>query len=106
MCDSRELMPIPAFLFSSGGVTDFDPEHPEFAINDAGEKCLVIDTCMAFAVAALWKAGITTISCCCGHGDAPSGVITVKPGLPAGALLKAMLSMPTPLVDLFAEPRS
>lgn len=105
MCDTKVLLPIPQWLFTTGGVTDFDPDHPEFGINEAGEQCLSIDTCIAFAVKALWNAGITTISCCCSHGDSSYGVITVKRGLPAGALMSAVAAMPTKLVDMFGAPK-
>lgn len=87
MCTTRELVPIPQFLWDHGGVkmressgTDddwgFDPTHPEYGINERGEKCLALDTCIVPAIQALWAAGVVTVSCCCGHG-APHGVISI-----------------------------
>jgi len=73
MCDQKMLVPIPDMLTVSG----FDPTHPEFGINDDGERCLNLDACIVPAVQALWDAGIVTESCCCGHGDA-WGVIKVR----------------------------
>lgn len=89
MCTQTELVPIPQLLWDQGGVKmregftapdsdwGFDPSHPEYGINDQGEKCLALDACIVPAVKALWGAGIVTISCCCGHG-APHGVISIK----------------------------
>lgn len=92
MCFKSELVPIPQFLFDRGGVkmredfTDsgidsdwgFDPTHPEYGINELGEKCFRLDQCIIPAVKALWDAGIVTISCCCGHDTKTGeGVISI-----------------------------
>lgn len=92
MCSESELVPIPQFLFERGGVkmredfTDrgidsdwgFDPTHPEYGTNDAGEMCLRLDRCIVPAVKALWAAGIVTVSCCCGHDNrSGDGVISI-----------------------------
>lgn len=87
MCDQKLLVPIPDLLT----IRDFDPTHPEFGINDAGERCLNLDACIVPAVQALWAAGIVTEACCCGHGEA-WGVITVQrqedPSLRGAVLLR------------------
>lgn len=88
MCETNELVPIPQFLFDHGGVKmredfsepdsdwGFDPTHPEYGINEAGEKCLRLDSCIVPIIKAMWAAGIVTVSCCCGHGS-PHGVVSI-----------------------------
>ena len=89
MCMATELVPIPQLLWDHGGVKmrerhgddsdwGFDPTHPEYGINDAGEKCLRLDACIIPAIQALWAAGIVTVSCCCGHNNPAGGVISVQ----------------------------
>jgi len=85
MCDQKTLVPIPDLLWQQTPISQaFDPDHPEFGIDDQGRQCLNLDTCIVPAVQALWAAGIPTESCCCGHGSA-WGVITIQskeiPGL-------------------------
>jgi hypothetical protein len=74
------LVPIPTFLEP---YVYFNPEHPEFGIDEQGRRCLAIDACMVDALRALWDREIPTISACCLHG-AGEGVITlprvVEPG--------------------------
>jgi hypothetical protein len=77
MCDRSVLVPIPDHVWQAGGIYSFDPSHPEYGLNDQGEKCLSLDACIVPAVKALWAAGVVTLSCCCGHGD-PWGVISVQ----------------------------
>ena len=71
------LVPIPGHLWEHG-IYEFDPEHPEYGIDDEGRKCLRLDACIVPAITALWDAGIVTRSCCCGHGNG-WGLITVYP---------------------------
>jgi hypothetical protein len=77
MCSESALVPIPPLLWDAGAVYKFDESHPEYGINEAGERCLRLDACIVPAVQALWTAGIVTLSCCCGHGD-PWGVVTIQ----------------------------
>lgn len=77
MCDQSVLVPIPDLLWENNAIHDFDPSHPEYGINDRGERCLVLDACIVPAIKALWSAGFVTLSCCCGHGE-PWGVITMQ----------------------------
>lgn len=75
MCDRRELVPIPAFLW--GDIYDFDPTHPEYGIDAEGRACLSLDACIVPAVVLLWEHGFRTFGCCCGHGNG-EGVISVR----------------------------
>lgn len=78
MCDRTELVPIPQLLWDADAIGRFDPSPgSEYGINDAGERCLAIDACLAPALTALWAAGIVTVGCCCGHGDG-GGVISIR----------------------------
>jgi hypothetical protein len=82
MCNQNcaVLVPIPRFLEP---YVYFNPEHPEFGIDEQGRRCLAIDACMVDALQALWDREIPTISACCLHGEG-EGVITlprvVEPG--------------------------
>ena len=77
MCDATRLIPIPEHLWKNNAVYSFDPEHPEYGLDEEGRRCLALDACIVPAVQQLWQAGIVTLSCCCGHGD-PWGVITIQ----------------------------
>lgn len=69
MCwNEQELVPIPDLLWQAGAIHDFDRTHPEYGINEQGERCLVLDRCIVPAIKALWFVGVVTISCCCLHG--------------------------------------
>lgn len=72
------LVPIPEFIFRSGGIYEFDPSHPEYGINEKGERCLSLDEHIVSAIQALWDAGIVTRSCCCGHGSG-WGLVSILP---------------------------
>lgn len=78
MCQSRLLVTIPDFLrneplcSSADDPTVFD--GGEYAIDENGRQCFVLDECIVPAVLALWEKGIKTTCCCCGHGSG-SGVI-------------------------------
>lgn len=77
MCSEVVLVPIPDLLWDRGAIFDFKPDHTEYDIDAQGRWCLRLDACIVPAVRALWQAGIATMSCCCGHGNA-WGVITVQ----------------------------
>jgi len=78
MCNNRVLVPIPDFIMADPLCSSADnPEvfdGGEYAIDDQGRQCFVIDECLVPALTALWAAGIKTSGCCCGHGTG-SGVI-------------------------------
>lgn len=75
MCNRRKLVPIPNFIKQDQRcISQFDPTHPEFGINNKGEECFRIDECIAKTLETLWSAGIKTTGSCCGHGSG-SGVI-------------------------------
>ena len=84
MCSTEVLIPIPALLWNNNAVAPLGAEH---VLNDIGEHCILIDSCIVPAVKALWDAGIVTLSSCCGHAapeeDHPWGVLTIqtKPGV-------------------------
>lgn len=70
MCvDRKRLVPIPELLWQADAIHNFDPNHPEYALDEDGRKCLALDECIADAVQALWNAGVVTVSCCCLHGE-------------------------------------
>lgn len=83
MCSTTELVPIPDYLWAAGAIYDFDPAHPEYGVNEQGERCLAIDSCIVPAVRALWSIGMVTRSCCCLHGEG-YGVITLARSTPSG----------------------
>lgn len=72
------LLPIPEFMKDDPLCSPIHDESAfdgrEFAIDDQGRRCFVVDACLALALQALWRAGIKTTSSCCGHGTG-SGVI-------------------------------
>ena len=78
MCQSRVLVPIPEFIkadplcSSASDSSVFD--GGEYAIDEQGRQCFVLDECLVPAILALWGKGIKTSGCCCGHGTG-SGVI-------------------------------
>jgi len=74
MCDTTTLVRIPVWWEG-----DFDPTHPEYALDDHGNRCFRIDTCIVPALIAVWKAGFKTLGCCCGHGSG-RGVISLDLG--------------------------
>lgn len=78
MCSSLRLIPIPDLLadYREPG-NGFDPAHPEFGIDAAGRKCFSIDSCIVPALEAVWSANYRTLGCCCGHGQAAGGIITL-----------------------------
>ena len=73
------LVPIPAFI-AADPLAQFDPgpdeESGEYATNETGQRCFVMDACIARACTVLWEAGIKTTGSCCGHGSG-SGVIGI-----------------------------
>jgi hypothetical protein len=77
LCDTRVLVPIPDLLWEADAIYEFDPTHPEYDIDDQGQRCLRLDSCLAPIVQRMWSAGIVTRSCCCGHGDTWP-IVTVK----------------------------
>lgn len=78
MCNTRTLVPIPAFILAdplcSSAARPEVFDGGEYATDDQGRRCFVIDTCLVPALTALWAAGVKTSGCCCGHGTG-SGVI-------------------------------
>lgn len=72
------LVPIPDFVFEAGGIYEFDPEHPEYGLDEEGRRCLRLDVHIVPAIKTLWAAGIVTRSCCCGHGSG-WGIVSVLP---------------------------
>lgn len=66
--------------------TNSDPEtgKPEKLLNqskyfpDAERKTVPVDACIANVIENLWRAGVRTIACCCGH----NGTIPVGNGKP------------------------
>jgi hypothetical protein len=80
MCKIYEtaLVPIPDFIKADPLCSSADrPEvfdGGEYAIDDKGRECFVIDACLVPALQALWDAGVKTSGSCCGHGSG-SGVI-------------------------------
>lgn len=83
MCLTKTLMPIPEFIkadplcSSASDLSVFD--GCEYAIDEQGRQCFVLDECIVPAVLALWEKGIKTSGCCCGHGSG-SGVIGLITG--------------------------
>lgn len=82
MCNEQRLVPIPEHVWEQNGIHEFDPEHPEYGIDDQGQRCLMLDVCIIPAIRALWDAGVVTLASCCGHvapGDEhPYGVISIQ----------------------------
>jgi len=75
MCNRSELVPIPDFMRNDPHcVFEFDPNHPEFGLDEEGRDCFRLDACIVPALLALWAKGIKTTGCCCGHGSG-SGII-------------------------------
>ena len=81
MCNAVSLIPIRPAL-GGRAIHDFDAAHPEYGLNDRGERRLALDTCIVPAVRALWAARVVTYSCCCLHGQG-YGVITLGRARPA-----------------------
>ena len=78
MCFDITLLPIPTW--AKYNLEHFDSTHPEYGLNDKGDKCFKIDACIAEALKAVWSAGFKTLGCCCGHGSG-SGVISIDLGI-------------------------
>ena len=76
MCNETVSVPIPDFLMNRTVRAGLASAHPEYAHDDDGRPCFQLDRCIAPAVKALWKAGVRTLGCCCGHGSG-HGVISV-----------------------------
>lgn len=47
-------------------------------IEDFTDKMVAIDKCLLTEITELWKMGIKTTGCCCGHGDVTKCFIGVK----------------------------
>lgn len=73
MCREQTLVPIPQYLKHS---VSFDATHPEFGVDDFGQECFRIDSCIVPAITALFTNGVVTRGCCCGHGSG-TGVISL-----------------------------
>lgn len=78
MCMTSTKVPIPALLLPY--YADVDVTHPEYALDEAGRVCFVMDSCIVEAVKAVWAAGMKTLGCCCGHGQRSGGVISLDTG--------------------------
>lgn len=80
MCiNARWLLPVPEFMASDPICVPDRPEvydGGEYAVDETGRRCFVIDACLAPALEALWARGIKTTTSCCGHGTG-SGVIGI-----------------------------
>ena len=49
---------------------------PDWVHPEKGNRSVGLDLCITSTIQALWKAGIDTLGCCCGHGkENPSVVI-------------------------------
>ena len=47
------------------------PAHMATGRTDDGGTLICVDTCLAEEVAGLWRLGVHTTGCCCGHHKAP-----------------------------------
>lgn len=59
---------------------------PPHMVRDDG-RGICVDACLALEVSSLWRAGITTTGCCCGHNIAPAYIGVVEADIPR---MKAM----------------
>lgn len=105
MCSERMLVPIPDFLKADPHCTDVaDPtvfEGCEYARDELGRECFVIDKCIVPALQALWDKGIKTTCCCCGHGSGSGviGLLTDYSHEPGMRLMEAPPFQPIEIVE-------
>lgn len=78
------LVPVPAHmpeaLARAEAICDRADAQEEFGRNEQGHACFRIDGCIVGALLAVWAAGFKTLGCCCGHGQAAGGIITIDSG--------------------------
>lgn len=74
----------PDFGVYTGQVTLLTPDHMHRYRRDRDLPAfgICVDVCLALEITKLWKAGITTTGCCCGHGRVPPYIGVVEHDIP------------------------
>jgi len=56
---------------NGGVVVDLPPE----IVPERERRTVCVDECIVTQIQALWKAGVQTLGCCCGHGKSDPSVV-------------------------------